>query len=121
MTIGITNVRPSSTFLSVPRYTSAYVNTEKCNFAIKDKPNQCEPDPVESQIEFFKTDPEEHKSAVKGKKDLMKQFREMYNNTIPVQLNGSDSKTLLVSPKFRREEVKRLKENINKYVNLKEK
>lgn len=80
-----------------------------------------DPDPINSQIMFFRTDVEEHKKAAQEKKSVMSEFREMYNSTIPVKVNGTDSKTLLVSPKYRREEVKKLRESINKYVNLKEK
>jgi hypothetical protein len=117
----MTNVRPSSTFLSVPRYTSAYIKTEKCNFEINSKAADLEPDPINSQIMFFRTDVEEHKKAQQEKRSIMNEFREMYNSTLPVKATETGSKTLLVSPKHRREEVKRLKESINKYVNLKEK
>lgn len=117
----MTNVRPSSTFLSVPRYTSAYVMTEKNNFVVQKRGRNQGPDPTQSHINFFKTDQTEREKALYEKKSLLKEFKQMYNSTIPVQLGDGESKTLLVSPKYRREEVKHLRDNLNKYVSLKEK
>lgn len=117
----MTNVRPSSTFLSVPRYTSAYVATENSNFEVQKRGRNQEPDPTQSHINFFKTDQTEREKALYQKKSLLKEFKQMYNSTIPTQVEDTESKTLLVSPKYRREEVKHLRNNLNKYVSLKEK
>lgn len=108
----MTNIRPSSTFMAVPRYTSAYIATEKCNFEIQQKDTMKTPDPVESYIKVFDSDIPEREKALKEKGLLVNEFNKMYNNTIPYKVEGSDSKVLLISPKIRREEVKNLRENI---------
>ena len=59
-------------------------------------------------------------SIVKEKNKVINDFQEMYNNKIPVKPISINSKTLLVSPKNRRDEVKRLKDNFAKYVELKQ-
>lgn len=57
---------------------------------------------------------------MKEKNKVINDFQEMYNNKIPVKPISINSKTLLVSPKNRRDEVKRLKDNFAKYVELKQ-
>lgn len=117
----MTNVRPSSTFLSVPRYTSSYIKREKCDFEIQHQVPDSDPDPFESEMNHFKAEMTTNREKLLNeKKQVVREFRHMYNSTIPAQLGQSDSKTLLVSPKFRRDEVQQLKQSISKYKNLKE-
>jgi hypothetical protein len=73
-------------------------------------------------MDHFKTEMTTNREKLlKEKKQVVREFRHMYsNNTIPALLGQSDSKTLLLSPKCRREEVKKLKENLTKYNSLKE-
>ena len=117
----MTNIRPSSTFLSVPRYTNAYVITEKNNFEIYQKDLNKDPDPTESKINFFDSDIPERQKALLEMSKVSKDFVQMYNNKAPFKINGTESRTLLVSPKIKREEVKNLRENFKRYMNLKEK
>ena len=117
----MTNVRPSSTFLSVPRYTNAYVLTEKNNFEIYKKELNNDPDPTESCLKFFDSDIPERQKALLEMSKVSKEFVQMYNNKIPFKINGIESRTLLVTPKVKREEVKNLRESFKTYMNLKEK
>ena len=100
----MTNIRPSSTFVSVPRYTSSYIKRENCSFEDGQKFIGKDPDPIQSEINFFKSDINKRKDALKEKIKISEKFHQMYNSTIPTQMNGS--KTLLISPKQRRKEVR---------------
>jgi len=63
----MTNVRPSSTFLSVPRYTTAYMKREFWDFDMVKKVETKDPDPEEWEVNFFKSDETEREQLLKEK------------------------------------------------------
>lgn len=98
----MTNVRPSSTFMSVPRYTTAYVNRETSNFEINLREPTKDPDPLESEINYFDCDKTNREKALKEKNIITKDLKGMYNNTLQFK---SNNKIFLTQPKERRKEV----------------
>ncbi|CAI2374110.1 unnamed protein product [Moneuplotes crassus] len=113
----MTNIRPSSTFLSVPRYTTAYLIGDKANFYTSVKEPTRDPDSVESEIANFDSDKAQRKTALGTKNKILSDLGSMYNNTIPLSPQTSN---FLMSPKERRKEVKEMKEKLSQYLNLKE-
>lgn len=98
----MTNIRPSSTFLSVPRYTTSYLIGEDANYYTSIKKPMVDPDRVESEIAHFDSEKAQRNIAVTEKSKIQKALGDMYNNTIPFSPN---QKNFLMTPKDRRNEV----------------
>ncbi|CAI2373847.1 unnamed protein product [Moneuplotes crassus] len=113
----MTNIRPSSTFLSVPRYTTSYLTGESANYYTSIKKPMVDPDRVESEIAHFDSEKTQRNIAVTEKSKIQKALGDMYNNTIPFTQN---QKNFLMTPKDRRNEVKEMKEKLSQYIDLKQ-